>query len=282
MRRAMNTSGYTKYEGTDIEIPFPTVILRDIGTVTRNIKPIEGYKAVCDPVNNVVYAIVSNGYKLVQHQEALDVVDNICKMHPEWGAYERTVYLSQNGARKKATYRFPEIEFEITKEDVVNPTIEIFSSFDTTLAQVITLGGYRLVCSNGMIVGKILAEYKRKHMTGLNLDIAAETINIGMENYSNVAELWKKYTDRIAHKAEYTLFEELPFHKNEKERILTEMHKQGRVIEWDINEEGEKVRNAEINAWNMLNILTKEATHNITDMARQTTILTKVQQGFGK
>ena len=281
MRRAgINTTGYKRYCG-DVEIPFPKATMRKVACVTRNVHPIEGYQAICSIEDDLVYAIVSDEYKLVQHQEVLDVVSQICLEHPEWGKPERTVWLSPNGARKKASWRFPEVEFEIKPGDVVNPTIEVFSSFDTTLAQHLTLGGFRLVCTNGMIIGKMLAEYKRKHTATLDLGIAASTIASGMTSYSNMVGLWQKYAERLATKSEYTLFEELPFHGPEKERILSEIHKQGTVIKWDI-ENGKKVRAAEINGWDLLNIYTYEATHNVQDITRQVKILEGISKGFGQ
>lgn len=279
-RAGVNTKGYKEYKG-DVEIEFPTAVLRQVACVTRNVHPIEGYKAICDPVNNLVYAIVSDEYKLVQHQEVLDSVQEIVKAHPEWGTPERTVWLSPNGARKKAVWRFPEIEFEIKTGDIVNPTIVAFSSFDTTLAQTITLGGFRLVCSNGMVIGKILAEYKRKHTATLDLGVATKTIDLGMTSYSKVADLWTSYTKRLALKHEYTLFEELPFHKTEKERILEGMRKIGTVKEWDI-ENGKKKRDAEINAWDMMNLMTEEATHRVEDVTRRTKIMDGISRGFAQ
>ena len=281
LRAGINTSGYAVYHGMDTIVPFPTASLRHIGCMVRNIRPIEGLKSICNIEQDLSYCIVTDEYKLIQHQEVLDVVAQICAMHPEWGTPERTVWLSPNGGRTKATWRFPEIEFEIRPGDCINPTIETFSSFDTTLAQYFTLGGFRLVCSNGMVIGKMLAEYRRKHTQGLNLDIAAAQISKGMDIYSNQVGLWKKYAERLATKAEYTLLEELPFHGSEKERILSEMHKNGTVIKWDI-ESGKKVREVEINSWEMYNILTHEATHNIQDIARQSRILEGVSKGFGQ
>jgi len=280
MRRSgINTTGYRRYDGLNSEIPFPKAVMRNIACVTRNVSPIEGYKAICDPAQDLVYAIVSDEYKLVQHQEVLNVIDQICLDHPEWGDPTRSVYLSPNGARKKAVWRFPDIQFEIRPGDVVNPTIEAFSSFDTSLAQHITLGGFRLVCSNGAVIGKMLAEYKRKHTSTLDLNIAGMTIDLGMQSYSKVAQLWQSYAARMALQSEYTLFEELPFHKNEKENILAGMQKVGTILKWDI-EEGKKVRKAEINSWEMYNLLTYEATHTVQDLARQARIFEGISKGF--
>jgi hypothetical protein len=223
--------------------------------------------------------VVSDEYKLVQHQEVINSVEYIIAQHPEWGVPTRTVYLSANGARKKVVWVFTDILYEIREGDSVHPTIEAFSSFDTTIAQYLTLGAFRLLCSNGLIIGKILAEYKRKHTSSLDLKVAANTISKGMTQYSNMVGLWSSYADRMALPTEFTLFEELPFHKTEKDRILSNMYKEGTVLQWDVVD-GHKVRKAEINAWSMFNLMTYEATHNVNDIARQTRIFEGISKGF--
>jgi|GEM_PF-6601421 len=278
MRRSINTRGMLKFTGDD-QVPFPRVALRKIANVVRNVKPIPGYRSICDIDNDNVFAIVSEDYKLIQHQEVIDAVELMIAPMVEYGKPERTIWLSPDGARKKAVWKFSEVPIEIRPNDFVSMTVEAYSSFDTSLAQVITVGGFRQICSNGMMVGKMLADYKRKHVASLDLDAARQTIAVGMQNYSKIANLWKSYTERLASKSEYTLFEELPFHKEEKERIFTEIKRIGAVKQWEVKD-GVKVRDVAINAWDIYNVMTAEATHNVTDVARQVRILDGIANGF--
>lgn len=261
------------------EAVFPNTTLRHIGHLVRNVRPIEGYRAVVDLDTDRTFAIVSAGYKLIQHQEVVNQIDTLVGSMPEWGAPNRELWLSNYGARLKVRYTFPEIDFEIKPGDVVHPTIETLASFDTTLAQKMLVGGFRLVCSNGMVVGKTLASYKRKHTVGLNLDQARSIMQDGMARYSEAAELWKAYTNRLATPKEVFAYEtSLPFHTIEKAAIEMELRKQGRVLQWD--DDDKTKRQVEINAWDLYNILTAEATHRVQDVTRSHQILEGVPGVF--
>ena len=202
---------------------FPNVTMRHIGHMVRNVKPIEGYRAIVDQETDRTFAIVKAGYKLIQHQEVIDNLNELCKEFPEYGNPKKEVWLSHHGARMKTRYTFEEVDFEIAPGDTVHPTLESFSSFDTSLAQRMLMGGFRNVCTNGMVVGKILGEYKRKHTTSLNLDRARNVLHGGMQDYSKAIGLWSSFTKRDALMREVVLYETLGFHKDEKLSVEAEI-----------------------------------------------------------
>ncbi|RKZ97467.1 MAG: hypothetical protein DRQ46_04895 [Gammaproteobacteria bacterium] len=261
-----------------VDMIFPTATMRHIGHMVRNVKPIEGYRAIVDQDTDRTYAIVKSGYKLIQHQKVIDNLDELCAEFPDYGTPKKEVWLSNHGARMKTRYTFGDVDFEITPGDIVHPTLESFSSFDTSLAQRILMGGFRVVCTNGMVVGKILGEYKRKHTTSLNLDRARNVLHAGMKDYSDAVGLWSSFTERDALANEVTLYETLNFHKDEKLSVESAIKKQGKVITWDDDEP--KNREVEINAWELYNILTAEATHRVPDITRRAKILDGVAYGF--
>ena len=151
---------HSYYKDTPIEeIEFPNADLRRVGHLVRNVRPIPGYRAVVDKNTDRTFAIVKDGYQLVRHEDAITQLDEIVREHPEWGEPVREIWMSNHGGRMKTRWMFPEVEFEIGKTsdgkpDTVNPTIETFCSLDTSLARALFLGGFRLICTNGMKVGK--------------------------------------------------------------------------------------------------------------------------------
>ena len=59
----------------------------------------------------------------------------------------------------------------------MNPEIIIKNSYDGTTQVHILSGAFRLVCSNGMIIGNIIEKYNYKHNIGnINLDNLDESI----------------------------------------------------------------------------------------------------------
>ena len=57
------------------------------------------------------------------------------------------------------------IVLEISKGDMMNPEIIIKNSYDGTSQVHILSGAFRLVCSNGMIIGTTIDKYNTKFLT---------------------------------------------------------------------------------------------------------------------
>ena len=57
----------------------------------------------------------------------------------------------------------PDVKIEISKGDMMNPEIIIKNSYDGTSQVHILSGAFRLVCSNGMIIGTTIDKYNYKH-----------------------------------------------------------------------------------------------------------------------
>jgi len=279
----MKSTSYYKDKQID-DMVFPDACLRHVGHMVRNIKAIPNYRAVVDRSTDRTYAIVKDGYNLLRHEEVIEQMDDLCRQFPEYGEPTREVWMSNHGGRMKTRWTFGEVEnFEIGKlsdgtPDIVFPTLETFCSYDTSLAQRTLVGGFRVVCSNGMVVGKVLGEYKRKHTTSLDLERAKMVLANGMANYSEAAGLWISFTERNAALTEVNCYEEIGFNKDEKLSVEAEIKRKGKVIKWD-NEEP-KEREVEINAWELYNILTAEASHRIKDINRQAKVTDNIAKAF--
>ena len=151
-------------------------------------------------------------------------------------------------------------------------------SYDTSLAHRTLVGGFRVICTNGMIVGKLLGEYKRKHTVGLNLEAAKRVLTNGMNNYEKAQELWLSYTTRNASMKEVMAYESLGFQQMEKRSIENKIKEQGKVIAWDDDDKEKCI--VDINAWELFNIYTDEATHRITDLNRQSKVQDAISHTF--
>lgn len=235
-------------------------------------------KAIVDIETGHAFNVVSEGYKLIPHEEVLQKMEQICEEHKEWGTPSWEIWLSEFGGRMKVRVTFRELLFEIAPGDEVNPTMEAFASYDGSLAQMLSIGGFRLVCTNGMMIGNILAKYKWKHTIGLDMERAGAIISSGMEKYSKAVGLWKSFTKRTALEEEVFLYEAVPFHKEERERVENNIKNIGKVLSWDNNDK--ENRKVEINAWDLYNIFTDEASHNVSDITRREKVLATVASTF--
>lgn len=271
----MNETAYYKDQDNMV---FPNVGKRPVYQGIRNHTIVPGQVALVDRDTERTFAIVSDRYKLIPHQEVIDSMDQICAAFPEYGEPIKEVWLSNHGGRMKARYTFPEVDFEVRPGDVIHPTLETMASFDTSLAQKMLVGGFRMVCSNGMVVGKVLGEYKRKHTAGLDLERAKSILSNGMSEYSEANKLWQGYAERQALMSEVVSYEALPFQADEKAKIEREIKSKGKVLQWDEGDTSK--RKVEINAWEAYNVFTAVASHDVKDITRQAKLLQGIAEIF--
>jgi hypothetical protein len=112
-------------------------------------------------------SVVSDSYTIVPNKEVISKARE---------AFERlslpTVEdfrTTKNGARLYAEFVIPSIEIEVKKGDVVQMKGIFHNSYDTSKSYTLAVGGYRLVCSNGMMIGEELFRVRRKHIGEINV-----------------------------------------------------------------------------------------------------------------
>jgi Domain of unknown function (DUF932) len=280
--RVKNMNAYKHYSQKAMEqVIFPDVVMRGISHIRQEdgeTTLIQGYNAVVNQHNDHTFAIVKDGYKPVQHAEVIDLLDTICREYPEYGNPEKEMWLSNQMGRMRVRYTFKDVNYEVRPGDAIHPTFESYASHDTSLAQRFDVGAFRFICTNGMKIGKSIAHYKKKHVESLDLQIAREMIQIGMRNFSETQKLLIAFTERQALENEVFMYESLPFSPSEKFDVETQIKRQGKVIKWDDKEP--ESRKVEINMYDLYNIYTDIASHNVLDMNRQLRLEDGIAKAF--
>jgi len=231
-------------------------------------------KALVDANTGNVFAVVSKNYKLIRHEDVLDVVSRAIRKNPEFGEPDPEVRVMNAGARMWATFTFPETEFDIGGGDLVNPTIEVMNSYDTGWSFSVRFGAYRLVCSNGLVIGKEFASYKHRHTKELNPVEIERILCAGMERYSDQVELWKRWVDKITMPDEYEhVVEGLGLHKAELEQLEQQVEQQSDIVLSDL---GIKT----LRYWVFYNIVTALITHGVKDSIRRANLMLRAGEIF--
>jgi len=146
-----------------------------------------GYKFIVREDTNQVLSCMTDEYKLVPNQEIIDTAIPILKKHKA-----ELIEAVSLGDGQKTTWKWiiPGIKIEVSRGDLINPEIIIKNSYDGSLQVHILSGAFRIVCSNGLIIGTIIDKFNYKHSIGnlnlLKLDEAIErtiedTVNTGKE-----------------------------------------------------------------------------------------------------
>lgn len=110
-----------------------------------------------------VLGVVSHKYAFLPHAEMLDgFLESLKGMGP----VEMTkAHVLNGGAKFMASFRFPERSFHVgPKKDKINLSLTLRNSYDCVWAGQVLLGAFRLVCSNGLVIGESFFRRKQIHL----------------------------------------------------------------------------------------------------------------------
>ena len=119
-----------------------------------------GYKLIVREDNNSVLSCMTDEYKLIRNQEVWNTANPVIT---ESGGRLKEAVAFGKGGRTVTKWHFPNHKVNIGKKDYLHPEIIIKNSYDGTVGVNIMAGAFRLVCSNGMVIGVIAMDYKNKH-----------------------------------------------------------------------------------------------------------------------
>lgn len=115
--------------------------------------------------------IVSNTYTLAQHSEIANLcIEGIKYCGTDINRVRCELGLSALGEWMNLRIYFPdEYDFTPLDENPLKLRLECFNSVDGSSRLVILFGWFRLICSNGMIIGKTISELRDMHNRHMDL-----------------------------------------------------------------------------------------------------------------
>lgn len=177
---------------TDIYFPVQEYPLADLTG-----QPDRGYKAVVRTDTNEIIAVNGSKYKLMPNKDVFNVVDQAIKKAS--GLKTDGMYIKDSTAHMGATtvrnYVFPEHSVTVNKGDVTEMRITVVNSYDGASQFKMLVGGFRLICLNGMVAGKVINKYSGRHTSGLNIGDMGIRLSNGIHGFSELSETWKQYAD---------------------------------------------------------------------------------------
>ena len=169
------------------EALFPVVEVPAIGVGEVN-KHIDktGYKFIRREDTGEILSCMTDEYKLVTNQEIHDASTDALR---KAGAVEREVKVLNDGRKTIWRYVIPMVKVKIAAKDYVNPEIMLRNSYDGSWEIGVIAGAYRLVCSNGMVIGVVLAKKTNRH--SIYNPRIAELPELIVETIENTSEIFK-------------------------------------------------------------------------------------------
>jgi|TARA_R100000789_G_C3017689_1_gene152786 hypothetical protein len=133
-----------------------------------------GYKFIVREDTEQVLSCMTDEYRMVTNKELTDVATPILEKH---NAVLTEAISLGDGQKTVYKWKIPDIKIKIAEDDIMNPEIIIKNSYDGSLQVHILAGAFRLVCSNGMIIGVTLGHKNYKHsINNINLDHMDEAV----------------------------------------------------------------------------------------------------------
>lgn len=165
---------YTSFEKNNIDntIERKKVIYDHISNMGAHFSPLfdkdenklKNYKLLRRDKDNSPITVVTNRYKIFQHKDALDwIFNNLDKTAVNYNINTFSTNEENRYNRFHMTLTFPEISFNVDGSDT-RASLDVYNSTDGTMSYITRFGAFRLVCSNGMIIGKKLFFEKSRHM----------------------------------------------------------------------------------------------------------------------
>jgi hypothetical protein len=162
--------------------PYMSVVVRTPLNVTENPIPV---------------GTVSQTYQLAQHHDVVErCFKGLAAMDLDPKTLKCEVGLTQLGEWMNFRAYFPE-EFDHKPKDghPIRLRLECFNSVDGSSRLEILFGWYRLICSNGLVIGDTKAELKDVHDQHLNLDGIPQIIANGFKKVQADLNRLKKWQD---------------------------------------------------------------------------------------
>lgn len=151
-----------------------------------------------------VFDVVSDKYHVIDHGQALDVMTEAVQDYFSDTHIQANVRSLNGGARIVASFRLPIPSVMVKKGDLTDITLSVRNSYDRSSPFIATLGGLRLVCTNGMKAGTGFGSIKAKHVGTADPEERDEEIYRALDGMvkgvPRLQELWKEWIDtKITH-----------------------------------------------------------------------------------
>ncbi|HEY6154641.1 MAG TPA: DUF932 domain-containing protein [Candidatus Udaeobacter sp.] len=134
------------------------------------------------PATRVPIGVVSKSYTLLQHRSVFErAVNAIRAAKVDVDKIRVDLTLTDHGERMALQFLFPD-EFSTTPRDGRKLSLRLYciNSVDGSHVFDASLGWFRLVCSNGLIIGTIKGRFKKAHTEFLDINKIDEFLKAGI------------------------------------------------------------------------------------------------------
>ena len=154
-------------------------------------------KIVISEDHERLYSVVSSKTPIVEHQDAIEIVhDAIEKIYDLPPVIELTSM--HTGASIMANFKLPVPEtVKFAEDDESTISIILMNSYERKFPLRLKTGLFRIICSNGMVVGDEIASLNARQLIGegFSPDTLYPNIERLITRTKNIEHFWRKWKD---------------------------------------------------------------------------------------
>ena len=258
------------------EISFPKVVEQPVmWGYYRDIHQADKYKAIVNPDTGKLFSVVSKDYKIIRHEEAIDQVEKAINETPDLGKYEIETEFYNDGGRMRQKYVFPDISVEIEDGDAVNPELQLFNSYDVTWPFILILGAFRIICTNGLIVGEKYLDIRKRHVFHFDQIDLKKQVSTALNRFNLQTAEWTKWAcQQLTEEAHTQVMEAMKFGKKAKEEVAERIDREAK----DFDDNDFPI----MTLWIFFNILTWFITHRTVSLNHRVEMERRLRAVIGR
>ncbi|GGJ55680.1 DUF932 domain-containing protein [Deinococcus roseus] len=153
------------------------------------------WKAIIRPDTGKVLSVQRKSYQLIKNDEVFPQFEELMKKSLDTEGMYTQDSICYGGGQSMREYHFPQHKIEVRDGDTVTLRLRAVNSYDGASSFGFMFGGFRLICSNGMVIGTKIKELQFRHTRNAEERALADLEKV-LNAYQSTAELWKTWTRR--------------------------------------------------------------------------------------
>lgn len=188
MSNVVNINKYRNIDVPDDDISFPV----EEQSIFIGDDPLDGWKAITS--DGDLISIVRDTYQLVPFVNFFgELEDHISKSDLDTTNMMYSSAVTHGGSRAIREYVFPEHTVNLGGRDDIMLRIVARSSYDESLANSIMVGAFRLLCSNGMIIGEVGYKALGRHTKNYSNHKLMDRLDTVLPVFAGSLEKWLQW-----------------------------------------------------------------------------------------
>ena len=137
------------------------------GIVGSNYQIPSNYKAIVRKDTNEIISVVKNSYQIVRNEELINnLLEELSMLDTPYRIDRSHSFV--NNKKMRLHVVFPRLTMH-DEDSEIALSLYLHNSYDMSEGVKFMFGAIRSICTNGMVFGKILSKYYRKHTKGFKI-----------------------------------------------------------------------------------------------------------------